>query len=601
MPAALVTPVERESYDGHHAEEEGEQDWWQEPDYAGYDSGWAGGYYDDASGGWDHFEIDLYSMLFKLDDNLEPTEIYNGVDFDHQSFVFELQEEDLVEVSPTAWKSRPLKIHPEPVPKNPVSVSSGSALPAADTAAPATPPAALAAGSPRVSALDASPFTTPRRPNLPQFSLDSSAADAGDPTRSPSIGPQTPGSAGSPKIVISNTQLEHLKKKMELLKDLKLKKEAPQKKKEVSITANCPGAHGLTAFKTPEDGWSCSVCSQEHKKSALFYGCRDCDHDACEKCATKPTSNVEAKASVKPTLIAQAKKSENSERRPNEKDASSVDDSSQEPVQAAPKLPPNEKTNKKQRQPTPSPASSEDYSSEEESPPKKSIKAPPQKKVKRKRHRVATSPSSSVDDSSPEHKSTRKVQPPKKKKRKRRAAPSPVRAPRRKHKRRRSEASPDESPGQASRKDSSRQPSPQHRGGGRPQSVGAGLAKAALEAAADSAKRKVNLRPSAGGPARSRGSPEAPRPAQGAASSLRPRQGGNDLLRSVLRANTGHRPGSFSGGVAIGGGALKELPGGATSSWKPSGTREPRDTQKAPRSILGGALQGIASQARGAR
>merc|ERR1719310_481543 len=84
-------------------------------------------------GEWDHFEIDLYTMMFTLDEHLEPQEMYSGIEFDQKSMVITLQEEDIEEQSPAAWKSRPLKIHPEPAARmerrDSIPLSGGSTLP----------------------------------------------------------------------------------------------------------------------------------------------------------------------------------------------------------------------------------------------------------------------------------------------------------------------------------------------------------------------------------------------------------------------------------------------------------------------------------------
>ena len=50
----------------------------------------------------------------------------------------------------------------------------------------------------------------------------------------------------------------------------------------------CTGSHGLKMFRTPVQGWWCSVCGQAHPKNSTFYGCRLCNHDECEQCVAAP-------------------------------------------------------------------------------------------------------------------------------------------------------------------------------------------------------------------------------------------------------------------------------------------------------------------------
>ncbi|CAE7803936.1 unnamed protein product [Symbiodinium sp. CCMP2592] len=67
------------------------------------------------------------------------------------------------------------------------------------------------------------------------------------------------------------------------------------------IFSNCPGAHGLHYFLTPEDGWWCSICATEHPKGTGFYGCRKCDYDTCRTCATAPASDQKPSATTAPS------------------------------------------------------------------------------------------------------------------------------------------------------------------------------------------------------------------------------------------------------------------------------------------------------------
>mmetsp|Transcript_138132 Transcript_138132/g.350032 ORF Transcript_138132/g.350032 Transcript_138132/m.350032 type:complete len:269 (-) Transcript_138132:243-1049(-) len=106
-------------FDGYAGQDDWEESW---------DGAWDGhswqsqGYYDEygsypgAEGGgeWETFEVDLYSMVFSLDDALEPQELYKGLEFDEKSLVITLEAGDVDDQSPAVWRSRPLKIHPEP-------------------------------------------------------------------------------------------------------------------------------------------------------------------------------------------------------------------------------------------------------------------------------------------------------------------------------------------------------------------------------------------------------------------------------------------------------------------------------------------------------
>lgn len=75
------------------------------------------------------------------------------------------------------------------------------------------------------------------------------------------------------------------------------------------VRSNCPGGHGLQMFRTPSQGWWCTVCATEHSKHAVFYGCRTCDYDECEHCALAArVANLghaaQAPASEAATLVA---------------------------------------------------------------------------------------------------------------------------------------------------------------------------------------------------------------------------------------------------------------------------------------------------------
>lgn len=319
------TPGDDRNYEGYY----GEDGWWEEDGYHHFGS-YDAAYYEE----WqtegraeDIFEVDLYSMVFVLDENLSPKDMYNGFEFNEKSFLFTIEAEDVAPNTPAAWKSRPLKIHPEPplFRKDVASTPpprSGAATDA-NTGGSNTP---IAAGgrTPRQKAATPPKVETPKETLPPQTPPQRSVENEED-----SESGEDPGKTA--KIHISNRQLEHLKQKMQVLKqrraslpdkekaekdkenekaqkeektdktenaeknekteDKKKADEASssaQKRIEGTVHSNCPGAHGLSLFKTPARGWWCSVCEKEHEKGSAFYGCRKCDYDECEACAMTP-------------------------------------------------------------------------------------------------------------------------------------------------------------------------------------------------------------------------------------------------------------------------------------------------------------------------
>lgn len=48
---------------------------------------------------------------------------------------------------------------------------------------------------------------------------------------------------------------------------------------------NCPGAHGLTAFRMPY-ACNCDLCHEWIREGSDAYGCRRCDFDVCTDCGT---------------------------------------------------------------------------------------------------------------------------------------------------------------------------------------------------------------------------------------------------------------------------------------------------------------------------
>lgn len=51
----------------------------------------------------------------------------------------------------------------------------------------------------------------------------------------------------------------------------------------------CPRGHLLTAFETPEDGWTCSVCARAFAAGSLLHQCSSalCNFDSCDACAQR--------------------------------------------------------------------------------------------------------------------------------------------------------------------------------------------------------------------------------------------------------------------------------------------------------------------------
>ena len=49
---------------------------------------------------------------------------------------------------------------------------------------------------------------------------------------------------------------------------------------------NCPGKHGMVWFTTPKVGYTCDLCNKKILKALPARGCRKCDYDICEACAS---------------------------------------------------------------------------------------------------------------------------------------------------------------------------------------------------------------------------------------------------------------------------------------------------------------------------
>lgn len=295
------------------------QDWWEGANLPAYSSSSIGelGYYGEyADSEWDNVEIDLFDMVFVLGEKLEPQDLYAGLHVDEKSLVVVLQEADLEDKSPASWLSRPLKIHPEPQRR-----AESKASPATVTAA--TPDAASSQGRQHTEGTPSRqiPDATPSNGSQSrQQKVKDRDKDFVSPQASPASAPKTPAQAGpasadgggagagvgaSPKIVISNSQLEHLKQKMQALKQQRTPTPPPtpvapvtEERVDVTpadkpvaapaVTSDCPARHGLRFFRTPDNGWWCSVCRREHPKGSPFYGCRACNYDECEVCALAP-------------------------------------------------------------------------------------------------------------------------------------------------------------------------------------------------------------------------------------------------------------------------------------------------------------------------
>mmetsp|Transcript_93375 Transcript_93375/g.207735 ORF Transcript_93375/g.207735 Transcript_93375/m.207735 type:complete len:827 (+) Transcript_93375:230-2710(+) len=339
--------------------------WWdEEQQYGAYDGGI--GYYDEygtyagGEGEWETFEVDLYSMVFTLDSNLQPQELYEGFEFEEKAFLFVLEASDIDEQSPIAWRSRPLKIHPEPARKDGGPRAANSAVAGGDGEGNGTPTAASVRSGPGSPLLGSNGPATPGLSQGPHFEglplaaiasggREAGAASGAEDTLafSPKSDPKTPVTvatstqpAGSPRIVISNSQLEHLKQKMQALKQRRTEPTTNQKDEAQTPTAtvatpeeakkaaeeaspqtqratpqkgapivhsNCPGAHGLKLFQTPEAGWWCSVCENEKPEGANFYSCRTCDYDECERCALSIRTPKSVKGATPSAAKASAK------------------------------------------------------------------------------------------------------------------------------------------------------------------------------------------------------------------------------------------------------------------------------------------------------
>jgi hypothetical protein len=116
--------------------------------------------------------------------------------------------------------------------------------------------------------------------------------------------------------------------------------------------STCPRKHGLKLFRTPDAGWWCSRCQSEHAKDSVFFGCRECDYDECERCAMMPlekrqeeqvaAASSESESEVTPKKTKKSQKKNKRKKADRVMRASSVSDcgstadeeaSSEEPLQ----------------------------------------------------------------------------------------------------------------------------------------------------------------------------------------------------------------------------------------------------------------------------
>jgi len=54
--------------------------------------------------------------------------------------------------------------------------------------------------------------------------------------------------------------------------------------KDVPLSFACPRSHALSRFITPKPGFQCDSCSTILSVGNVMFGCRQCDHDLCNKC-----------------------------------------------------------------------------------------------------------------------------------------------------------------------------------------------------------------------------------------------------------------------------------------------------------------------------
>eukprot|EP01083_Nonionella_stella_P177734 625595_1 len=71
---------------------------------------------------------------------------------------------------------------------------------------------------------------------------------------------------------------------------------------------NCPGAHGLTNFQTPESGYGCNICGNRFPIHTSMFGCRTCNYDLCVTCFKPEHSTTPIKEQdIKPKRRAKKK------------------------------------------------------------------------------------------------------------------------------------------------------------------------------------------------------------------------------------------------------------------------------------------------------
>jgi len=319
-------------YDGHY-EPYYEEPWWDGDDW--YDYGTGDHAESDGAGGYcDWLEFDANSMVFYLDDDLEPKSFYVGIEVDEKSMVFPLEAEDIDEQLPA--QESYLRFHPEPplrpeekVKKDVVASPKASLALSPNLSQNTT---TLISSGPGHSETAVAPlqFTPQKRPKSDEDEQQGTAGPLPSPN---SVANQPLGSnASTSKLVLGSSQLELLQRRMLELKNRRklafsafapsatatapataaVKGTSPVAPLGATTTASnhksgrrssaashssrltCPGGHLLKLFPTPETGWWCSVCRSSHAQGSIFYSCRACDYDKCETCAVAGKSPAAA-------------------------------------------------------------------------------------------------------------------------------------------------------------------------------------------------------------------------------------------------------------------------------------------------------------------
>mmetsp|Transcript_80244 Transcript_80244/g.155089 ORF Transcript_80244/g.155089 Transcript_80244/m.155089 type:complete len:827 (+) Transcript_80244:35-2515(+) len=296
-------------YEGHY--EAGEEENWYDEEgwedgghYAGFETGMGsfdayGGY---GGGDWAHggafenngnrtaagfhtVEVNLYSMVFTLDEDLEPKDHYAGLEYDERSMLLVLGAEDIEEGPRKDWHSR---MHPEPPlhtekreaarvaaggPGNkagavPGSVfeglqqqqqqqqeqhEEGNAASASATMA-ATPPRRQKANDPETpTPQDQQQFAkaSAQTPGSPLLGVANNGSMMGSPLLSESQSPNSANAENS-KLVLGKSKVELLQKMIHELKQRRKQAgSAEEPAAAASITSSPPAADGTPASAAP--------------------------------------------------------------------------------------------------------------------------------------------------------------------------------------------------------------------------------------------------------------------------------------------------------------------------------------------------------------